>query len=157
MAKHDNWQTPQNLFGILDKEFKFDLDAAASPENALCPRFITQEQDALVTPWDGENVFCNPPYSMLPAFVERAFSQSYDKRVVLLIPAYTDTKYWWNNIVPYAQEIRFLVGRLRFWEDGKPGKDTARFPSAVVVFNHIAGKILLQPHVSWWDWRNECR
>ena len=151
---HDNWQTPPDLFRALDREFHFDLDAAASIENTLCPRFIGEVEDALRTPWAGENVFCNPPYSMLPAFVERASDQSEEQgnRVVLLVPAYTDTNYWWSCCLA-AKEIRFLKGRLRFWEEGRPGKDTARFPSAVVIFDASNGLFQCSPNINWWDWR----
>lgn len=45
------WQTPRPIFEALNAEFSFVLDAAASAENALCRRFITAEQDTLVTPW----------------------------------------------------------------------------------------------------------
>ena len=30
MAGHDNWLTPPDLFHLLDREFAFDLDAAAA-------------------------------------------------------------------------------------------------------------------------------
>ena len=44
------WQTPIPLFVALDAEFCFTLDAAASRDNALCNRYITAEQDTLITP-----------------------------------------------------------------------------------------------------------
>src|SRR3990167_4481676 len=150
---HDNWETPPELLDVLDREFSFDLDAAASAENAICGPHITSEQDALVSPWIGSTVWCNPPYSRLPAFTARALSESrlHKNTVVLLIPAYTDTKWWRDHVLP-AREIRFLVGRLRFRESGLP-RDTARFPSALVIYRPIAGVSSRHPHVQWWDWR----
>ncbi len=153
---HDNWQTPPDLWEALRAEFDFTLDAAANAENALLNNFITEEQDALVTPWHASGVFCNPPYSRLHDFTLRAAEQQYDlnNTVVLLIPAYTDTR-WWNNYVAHcAEEIRFLVGRVRFWENGAPGKDSARFPSAVVVYRpKPVGNITRHVQHTYWNWR----
>lgn len=50
--------------------------------------------------------------------------------MVCLIPSRTDTQYWHEYIFPYASEIRFVKGRLKFSDS----KDSAPFPSAVVVF-----------------------
>jgi phage N-6-adenine-methyltransferase len=150
---HDNWETPPDLISRLQEEFLFDLDAAASPENTICDHYITQEQDALTTPWDGSVVWCNPPYSKLPAFTARALDQSqvHQNTIVLLIPAYTDTRWWRDHCLP-ASEIRFLVGRLKFWEAGAP-RDSARFPSAVVIYHTLSGVSAPSPRIRWWDWR----
>lgn len=43
------WQTPIPLFVALDAEFCLTLDAAASADNALCNRYITEEQNTLET------------------------------------------------------------------------------------------------------------
>ena len=60
-SKTDMWETPQDLFNELDKEFHFDLDVCATQENAKCKRYYTPKQDGLSQPWDGI-CWCNPPY-----------------------------------------------------------------------------------------------
>ena len=55
------WTTPRDLFDELDAEFRFDLDAASTHENALCERHWTMAEDGLEMPWEG-HVWCNPPY-----------------------------------------------------------------------------------------------
>ena len=58
----DDWPTPQWLVDKLAAEFgPFDLDPAASPDNAKAPRFCTEADDGLAQPWKGR-VFLNPPY-----------------------------------------------------------------------------------------------
>ena len=37
-SKSDLWETPQEIYDALDKEFGFMLDACALPENAKCDR-----------------------------------------------------------------------------------------------------------------------
>ena len=121
---HNDWWTPLDFKQVMMDEFNFDLDAAASAENTICPRFISEEQDALVTPWVGERVWCNPPYGkgydkMLPRFVQRGYEQHLEQQntVVMLIPAYTDPRYW-RDYCMRAHEIRFLTGRLSFLDHG---------------------------------------
>lgn len=156
---HSDWWTPRELIKVLSNEFHFDLDAAASAENAICPNYITEEMDALRTPWIGKSVWCNPPYgrgyvSTIPAFTQRAFEQSVEQRntVVLLLPAYTDPRYW-RDYCTKSHEIRFLTGRLAFMEGGV-SRMSARFPSALVIFKHIAGTHYGKGPNQWlWDWR----
>lgn len=133
----DCWETPKELFAQLDLEFGFQLDAAASSENAKCASYYTESQDALSQDWKGV-VFCNPPYGRkLPLFVSKAYCEArkWNGCVVLLIPARTDTRYWHEVIFPNATDIRFIKGRVRFEMRGV-AKDAAPFPSAVVVFDY---------------------
>ena len=152
---HDNWRTPGELFFWLNAEFHFDIDAAASKENALVEdSYITAEEDALKTPWLG-TCFCNPPYSLIGSFVQRAYEQSQEHHTtnVVLIPAYTDPKYW-SDYVMRAHEIRFLKGRLSFIDEDGMKKTSARFPSVVVVFKHIPGIHYGKAPNQWvWDWK----
>lgn len=155
MAGHDNWLTPPDLFHLLDREFAFDLDASASVGHEKCPRHITPEQNALEQDWDARAVWCNPPYSLMSKFVAKAWEQCQAQRntIVLLIPAYTDPAYWYDCIVPFADEIRFLCGRVSFLENGQR-KTSARFPSVVIVFRWRDGEMKKPPHIWWWKWRN---
>ena len=156
MAKHDNWETPPELFKTLDAEFSFDLDAAANDSNHLVDRYFTEQQNSLVQVWDGKAVWCNPPYSMLEEFTRKAYEQHLDNHntIVMLLPLYTDTR-WWMTYCTQAHEVRMLKGRLRFLEDGKVGKDSARFSSAVVVFKWIKGNHHGKGQNIWvWDWKS---
>jgi phage N-6-adenine-methyltransferase len=129
----DTWTTPRWLFDFLDKEFgPFGLDVAASNENALCTLYFTEETNGLTATWRG-NVWCNPPYSGLAAWLKKGYDSVFtDKtaeRVVMLIPARTDTK----AFQAYASKgvVFFLKGRLKFGDS----KNSAPFPSAVIVFD----------------------
>lgn len=48
------WETPQDFFDKLNKEFHFTLDACATSENTKCEKFYSPEIDGLSQPWDGE-------------------------------------------------------------------------------------------------------
>lgn len=136
--KHD-WETPQFLFNKLNEEFHFDLDACASVNNTKCVNFFTIEDNCLVHDWQKyKSVFINPPYDskFQDKILEKSVSKSRSStKIVLLIPARTDTKRWHEWIFPYASDIRFLRGRLKFETQGVTHENSAPFPSAVVIFS----------------------
>lgn len=132
-SKTNEWATPKDLFARLNDEFKFTLDPCATPENAKCAKFFTKEDDGLKQSWEGERVFCNPPYGReIGKWVEKAHqSRTLTQVIVMLIPARTDTKYFHQYIYGKENvEVRFLKGRLKFGE----ATNSAPFPSMLVIF-----------------------
>lgn len=72
---------------------------------------------------------------MIGSFVRKAAEESRKPGtiVIMLLPARPDTA-WWNDwIVPYADEIQFIRGRLKFELHGE-STSSAPFPSALVRF-----------------------
>ena len=130
-SNSDEWATPQSFYEQLDAEFNFNLDVAASDENHKCDRYFTQEDNGLTQNWGGCRVFCNPPYSQIDKWVEKAFYESKTEGtiVVMLIPSRTDTRNF-HNYIAHRTEIRFVKGRLKFGD----GKNSAPFPSMLVIF-----------------------
>ena len=137
------WSTPEEFFKRLDDEFVFTVDLCATEENALCDAFVAKEEDCLSVEWDWVaelptryTGWMNPPWGRgIGKFVQRAYEQSkkYGLRVVCLLPANTDTK-WWRDWVWKASEVRFVTGRLHFvCEDGRTGPCPTG--ACVVVFD----------------------
>jgi hypothetical protein len=65
----------------------------------------------------GERNFVNPPYSrkLKEAFVSRAVEFKKRGRLsVMLLPVSTSTKLFHDVILPNADDIRFLRGRVKF-------------------------------------------
>ena len=112
----------------------------------------TDALDGLTQPWYG-NVFMNPPYGKQASkWLEKAVteiaigtstktlaeltpggwsmrSRRGANRVVALLPARTDVR-WWHEYVQGRAYVRFLRGRLRFHGE----KGLATFPSCIVVW-----------------------
>lgn len=131
-AKTSVWETPQALFDELNAEHHFTLDPCATPENAKCEHYFTEQDDGLSKNWGGQSVFCNPPYGLaLRKWVKKAWeeAQKPGTKVVLLIPARTDTG--WFHDYCLRGKVRFLRGRLKFGG----AKNSAPFPSMVVTFD----------------------
>jgi site-specific DNA-methyltransferase (adenine-specific) len=150
--RSDEWETPQWLFDLLDEEFHFTFDAAATRENTKCRMYGDKKWDGLHMDWsrqsEGGAVWLNPPYSNIARFLRKAYwSSVYGVTVVCLIPSRTDTKYW-HEYVMYADEVRLVKGRLRF----SNSDNSAPFPSAIVVFRpRTSNKEVSYPRFSTFD------
>lgn len=128
----DIWATPQYFFDELKKEFNFNTDVCALPENAKCDHYFTPEINGLLQEWKGV-CFMNPPYGReIGKWVEKAKNESTKgSTIVCLLPSRTDTRWFHDHILGKA-EIRFLKGRLKFGNSN----NSAPFPSMVVVFSN---------------------
>ena len=133
-SKSGEWSTPQDFFEKLNWRFgPFDLDPCANPANTKCANFFTEVEDGLTKDWEGFRLFVNPPYGRgIDKWIKKGYLESQKKntRVVMLIPARPDTKYW-HEYVMKASEVYFVKGRLKFGDS----QNSAPFPSAVVVFD----------------------
>lgn len=123
-TERDNLGTDPALFAKLDERFGFTLDVAATPANAKCPAFYAPEHDGLSQPWMGR-VWCNPPYSQLNAWVEKAWHEwkgaEWLELIVMLVPANRPEQAWWqDHVEPHRDRpgtglrTEFLRGRQRF-------------------------------------------
>ena len=110
----DDWATPKYIYEQAMAKGMFDP----------CP--LGSIVDGLAIDW-GKSNFVNPPYSQLKRWIEKSIEQhAKGKRVLLLIPARTDTKAF-KQLFEYGAVISFVSGRLRFNE-----ANSAPFPSMLV-------------------------
>lgn len=136
---HPHGGTPDWLLHELENKYGEMFDPC--PNN---PTF-----DGLSISWQAEKqtVFVNPPYTRgeIEKWVKKCSDEFYNAleryykegkaenlpRVVLLIPSYTDTRYFHEYI--YNQDyttIQFIEGRLKF----KGYENKASFPSMLVTW-----------------------
>jgi len=144
-----DWGTPGWIFERLDREFAFELDAAASAENTKCPMFLSEDDDSLSQSWVAPqsystrdsvgsdecwSIWLNPPYGRGTGdWMRKAYEESQEgATVVCLVSACTDTK-WWADWVWKAAEVRFVTGRLKFARGGET-PNSAPKGSAIVIF-----------------------
>jgi site-specific DNA-methyltransferase (adenine-specific) len=127
------------LFDELDAEFHFTVDVASLPSNALCARFFTPDDDGLAQDWTGERCWMNPPYSLIAPWTEKAAIS--EALTVGLLPVRTDLAWFHDDVLAAGAEVRFIRGRVRFYEDRidgevAKGRGNAPFPSMVVVWRN---------------------
>lgn len=135
------WQTPPDLFGRLDREFGFTLDAAALQNSARCSAWLGPDhpdpdrRDALAVEWPRGPVWVNPPYGRGVGdwIAKAALEAANGSTVVVLVMANTDTAYWHDHAWK-AAEIRFIRGRVKFLRaDGSPAGSAPK-GSALLIF-----------------------
>lgn len=125
----DDRRTPDAFWLPLNERHRFTLDAAATDANTKCERWCA---DGLKESWGGARVWCNPPYSDIRPWVEKAHQEmaSGCELVVMLLPANRTEQRWWQELIePFRQPagtlaVTFLPGRMRFYRPGwtKPAK-----------------------------------
>ena len=133
-AQPNDWRTPAYIYDELNERFDFDFDP--------CPFQHDMSWDGLEVEW-GQRNFVNPPYSRphLANFVKKAIQESAKgKLCVLVIHASTDTALFHDWILPYATQIDFVRGRIKFEGYNNRGEFCnmpAMKGSMIVVFDSI--------------------
>ena len=102
---------------------RFVQDLAASPENAVCKDFFTQEDDALTQSWqigcEGWS-WCNPPYTDISPWVKKAWMESQaGAKIAMLLPASPGAN-WFKEWVDRKACVLWLNGRLTFQGHSSP-------------------------------------
>lgn len=125
--------TPTSFFDKLNEEFHFTLDPCATPENKKCDKFFTKKEDGLLQDWSKDIVFMNPPYGgQTKKWIKKAYEESLKGAVVVcLISVGTNRSYWHEYIFPFASQIRWIRGTLKFSDS----KSSAPFASALIIFD----------------------
>lgn len=138
------FQTPKVLFDAWsDEAGGFAMDLFASPDNALCKRFLTAEDDAITSQWraKGKAVFANPTYggNMQAEVIDKALTEvrvaERCREAWLLLQANTSSS-WFRKAVECA-EVWLFAGRINF--DVPPGhqikskRSSSTFANALVI------------------------
>lgn len=143
----ERW-TPQWLFDQYNARFNFTLDAAANSVNAKVATFFDLESDGLTQPWAPHSVWCNPPYSNIGPWCEKAHREldAGCPAIVMLLPANRTEQGWWqDHIEPFRDRpdsrvrVEFLRRRLNFASPGNPSAKyhgSASFGCCIVIFQN---------------------
>lgn len=130
----DLWSTPYELVAWMESEYgDYDIDAAASKENAVCEKFYSKETNCLKRWWgSNKHIWLNPPYSNITPFVKKAIEQmEHNNQIDILLPCDTSTG-WFYEAQQRAAEIIWITGEV-YQEDGTEYSRTGRlaFTSAL--------------------------
>ena len=137
---HNEHYTPYRILeAVYACLWEVDLDPCCNPgePNVKAAAHYRREDDGLRRTWRGR-VFANPPYSPtgeLGRWTEwllRQYREGSVTEAIYLVPAYTDTQ-WWYELRDFP--VCLIRGRLTF----KGNADAARFPSAVFYLGRNEG------------------
>lgn len=141
--ERDERYTPRGMIEALHADWRFTVDAAgcaAAPASQIIGRWWDRKADGLRQSWDGERVWCNPPFSSLRPWIEKAWASR--AAVCMLTPANRMEQAFWQELVePYRDRLdgvlrtRFLAGRPRFGTPRAPdgARDMASPPFGCVL------------------------
>ncbi|WP_350247820.1 DNA N-6-adenine-methyltransferase (plasmid) [Rhodococcus sp. D-6] len=117
---------------------RIELDPCTTADNPVgAERFYALPDDGAARSWSAATVFCNPPYGEARVrWVRRcAEAGAAGSRVVLLIPAHTDTRIW-HEAMASATSLLFVKGRVKFGVPRTNGRQVAAsHPSALIGWN----------------------
>lgn len=154
-APRQQWRTPRPLAALIVKRWSIDLDAMATADNRVVPRYIAPPgyvdgigdergpvaHDALLHPWAayGRSIFVNPPFVLLAGATRAALqAANAGSTVVMLAPDNGDTRWYAAWVDAGAAVLRFR-GRVNYEPEGEiEGRRGAAFPSALYVMNDCA-------------------
>ena len=137
----DEWATPPRLWKSLSNAVGgFDLDPASGCEPVpIANETYTEEDNGLRQNWFG-TVWCNPPYSNPGEWLEKAIAEHCSKgntdRILLLLPARTNTN-WFSNNIRNADAVLFFDSKISFMKNGQSQPDALPTPVVLVVFGEI--------------------
>lgn len=127
----DEWQTPQELWDKLNKQYKFTFDCCANDPNSKC---LTYSSDFKITQKSFcDNFICwmNPPFSKALEMFKHFFTVV-EKGVAIYRGDNLETQVWQKIILPEASWIFIPDKRINY--EGMNGKGSV-FPSALIGLN----------------------
>ena len=128
------WETPQDFFNELDKEFHFDIDVCAVESDTKIKNFFSPVVNGLSVPWVGK-CWMNPPYDRsISRWVEKAYKEAQKGGlIVCLLPGRSSDTKWFHDYVMKASEIRFVKGRIQFLHNKMLGQGS-NISNILVIF-----------------------
>ena len=129
----------------------FDLDVAACAESHHARRYYTKEVDGLRQMWSAARIFCNPPYSDLRPWLEKAWyeiTHGEAEVIAMLLPANRTEQPFWQQLVEPLRDghgshhhaklsTHFVPSRVRYGYPGNPtgiGSGSPPFASVLLVW-----------------------
>ncbi len=134
----NDWCTPPWLFKRLHDVFTFELDGAATKENALCYMFVPDIDyyHKINCQKSYYNIFCNPPFNNIKPFLQAYKNTSYLS--CFLLPFRPETKIWHELIWPEASIFIFNKRIQYVHPQSKEEVKGAAFPSCLVIFGNLS-------------------
>lgn len=137
-VKNDIRLTPPEIIDQVVESFgPISIDPASAANSFVnAERFLTQNDDGLISKWAGRLAFVNPPFSELTKWIGRC-ADAYDNGeveiVVGLFPARTETSTFRNRAFGKA-DVLLLPRRLAFYDETRTKLPPAPFSVMLCVW-----------------------
>lgn len=165
---NQEWETPK-IFDILDEEFGFLIDLAATKENTKCDLYYGPDhedkrlRDSFKLPyWLTPNCnrgWLNPGFKDMLPWIERAYLEAnrYPESVIVVLGLLSPSAHWFTEWGTKAHEIR-LIGdkRIQFIPPKGVKKTSNPKENALYIFRYRAKwerENPPPPNIRFWDHR----
>lgn len=150
---NDEWETPDDLYSVLNEEFNFEVDLCANEENTKCENFSDDVYSFYESNNDRREQFfwMNPPYSrgnIEPCMKIASYLGSVNT-VVCLVRFDPSAKWFQRWVDDKACEVRMLSRRVKF----KGAESAYNFPCCIVVYSPFAMNAWTNTKYFLWDWK----
>jgi len=154
----DDYETPAHLFGQVHSFYQFDVDFAASAENAKLPNYYSEQRSFLSAPpleVTGMRAWLNPPFMLKDQFLAHVVKlrNDFELAVCLVANNARETDWWREWVWPHADEIISLSPRVNFFLDGKEVRGVA-FPTCLAVYRPRLAAKYGAPRETIWRWKD---
>jgi hypothetical protein len=129
--ERDFWQTNQELWLKLDKQYLFTFDCCATADNSKTIMFSSDFEETNSVMMENDNCWMNPPFSKAKEMFEHFF-KVVSKGVTIYRCDNMETKIWQEVILPNCSWI--FIPNKRIPYEGMIGSGS-RFPSALIGYN----------------------
>lgn len=153
---NNEWETPDDLFDTLDKEFGFTFDLCANFDNTKCKTFSSDLESIYggLPEESSDSYWMNPPYSRgnIDSCMEIAFQLGKTNTVVCLVRFDPSAKWFQRWVDGKAGVVRMLDRRVKF----KGAPSAYNFPCCVVVYEGDPEYIFdrdLSTFYTIWGWK----
>lgn len=130
MNDRDTWQTPQDLWDELNKQYSFNFDCCADNGNQKTTTWTNDFESNTIIPSESM-CWMNPPFSKAYQMFKHFF-KVVKEGVAIYRCDNMETKVWQDVIFKNATWIAIPKGRINY--KGFEG-NSARFGSALIGFN----------------------
>ena len=130
---NNDLKTPDYLLQDIEREFGKCFDPC--PYGVLEIALQKPELDGLKMEWQDLN-FVNPPFNSIKKWLRKGI-QEYKKgrKSIFLVTARISSKYWEKFVIPYATEIRFIIGSIVFESETRNYENGLPIPLTIIVFD----------------------
>lgn len=140
-----DWETPPDVFALIDAQFKFDVDVCASAKNAKCNVFFDKATDGLRQDWGQLRCFMNPPFGKENLISWLSKAEAAARRgalVVAILPATLETQWFKAFVLDKKRPFLVWPRRVSFIH---PTEAKNQPTGGTVVTLFYNGNLTLQP------------
>lgn len=130
---NDDWQTPKEIYDMLNSEFHFDFDPYPFPK---------PQWDGLSREW-GQSNFVNPPYSETEKWCRKALIESKKGKIVVMLLRLDASTKWFRDLILPNAEIRLFFDRIWFINSSTGKASRSDHASILAILNHSSKRLNL--------------